>query len=46
VVLGAVAARSGYGVAFVVAGASAAFGCALLLSRRSASGRSVAAPTG
>ncbi len=46
VVLGAVAARSGYGVAFVVAGASAAFGCALLLSRRSASGRAVAAPTG
>ena len=46
VVLGAVAARSGYGIAFVVAGASAAFGCALLLSRRSAHRRPAAEPTG
>jgi MFS family permease len=46
VVLGAIAARAGYGVAFVVAGASAALGCALLLSRRSAPARPVAEPTG
>lgn len=33
-VLGVVAAAAGYGLAFVAAGASAALGCALLLSRR------------
>jgi MFS family permease len=46
VVLGAVAARAGYGPAFVAAAASAALGCALLLSRRGAYGRPAGQPTG